>query len=175
MNDYNFKKTFYQFGRVVYGKIIKDKKTKKNKGFGIIQFSDIKSAVKAMKKKDNIFCEGNKLIISYHNYMKNNNEKAEEKEEIISNGERNNFIKNDKNIKTEDNEKDEKNSWSTYKHNNSKDDNSYISDGYISLRDKAKSRSRSRSINKSRNDSNNGNRSKKSISKANNVEDDYDW
>ena len=106
--------------------------------------------------------------------MKNNNNvKNEEKEETNINGERDNFIKSEKNTKTEDNENDEENSWGTYKYKNSKD-NSYISDGNISLRDRDKSRSRSRSINKSRSDSYSGNRSKKSNNKFYKEEDD-DW
>jgi len=79
-NKFDFRKLFYKYGKVVFYRIIKDKKTQKNKGIGFIKFEDVKSAVYAMNCKDEIICDGKKLNIKFNNrHSINNNNNSEEK------------------------------------------------------------------------------------------------
>jgi len=79
-NKFDFRKLFYKYGKVVFYRIIKDKKTQKNKGIGFIKFEDVKSAVYAMNCKDEIVCDGKRLNIKFNNrHSINNNNNSEEK------------------------------------------------------------------------------------------------
>ena len=175
MDDKALKKAFYKYGTVIFCKIFKDKKTQKIKG-GMVNFKDVNSAVKAMNDKDNIFCDGKKLTISYHKFYKksnNFNKNNREKEGRNNYGEKNNNIYKDNNGSNNDNENDEIYSWSDFEPKSKSNSNS----GNFELRSRNKSpnisRNRSRSRSRSRSDSRIKSNKSKEINKK--INDDDEW
>jgi RNA recognition motif-containing protein len=144
-NKYDFKKLFYKYGKVVYYRIIKDKKTQKNKGIGFIKFEDVKSAVYAVNSKDEIICDGKKLNIKFKNKQSNynNNEEKYKRNLLEKNLSKINETINLSNNSISNEKADEEDSWGV--------GSNYIND---------LERSRSASLNRSQNRSKSGSRSK---------------
>lgn len=60
-----FKKMFTPFGTVVEAEIVRDRYTKKSKGFGYITFSKSKDAQKAIAAMDQEKLEGKKMLVTF--------------------------------------------------------------------------------------------------------------
>lgn len=115
MTEYDLKKTFSKYGKVGFLKIIKDKKTQKNKGIGIIRFKYVSSAIRAMEEKDNINCLNKKLEIKFNRINDNtNNEDINNQKEII-------YLKN-KSIYNENINSNDEDSWDSKNSKNNKTD-----------------------------------------------------
>jgi RNA recognition motif-containing protein len=144
-SKYDFKKLFYKYGKVIFYRIIKDKKTKKNKGIGFIKFEDVKSAVYAVNSKDEIICDGKKLNIKFNNRhsIVNNNLEKFKRNLLEKNLSKINETINLSNNSVSNEKLDEEDSWGV--------GSNYIND---------LERSRSASLNRSQNRSKSGSRSK---------------
>ena len=174
MNENDVKQAFYKYGSVTFCKIFRDKKTQKIKG-GIINFKDLNCAIKAMKNKDNIFCKGKQLTISYHkNYKKSNNFGRYNREKE---GRNNYGEKNSNNKLNNDSEKEEINSWIDFDIKSK----SNLNSGNFDLRSRNKSpnisrnRSKSRSRSRSRSRSLSGIKSNRSKESNKKINDDQQW
>jgi RNA recognition motif-containing protein len=144
-SKYDFKKLFYKYGKVIFYRIIKDKKTKKNKGIGFIKLEDVKSAVYAVNSKDEIICDGKKLNIRFNNRhsIVNNNLEKFKRNLLEKNLSKINETINLSNNSVSNEKLDEEDSWGV--------GSNYIND---------LERSRSASLNRSHNRSKSGSRSK---------------
>ena len=144
-SKFDFKKLFYKYGKVIFYRIIKDKKTQKNKGIGFIKFEDVKSAVYAVNSKDEIICDGKKLNIKFNNRhsIANNNDEKYKRNLLAKNLSKINETINLSNNSVSNEKADEEDSWGV--------GSNYIND---------LERSRNASLNRSQNRSKSGSRSK---------------
>lgn len=72
-NEYDLKKVFSRYGKVVFCKILREKGTNKSRGIGFVKFSSHQSLLNALDDSDNIYCKGRKIEIEIKiDFYKNN-------------------------------------------------------------------------------------------------------
>lgn len=57
---------FYDCGRIISARVMKNSQTKQSKGFGFVSFSKVEEASRALKEKNNTYIKSKQIIVAFH-------------------------------------------------------------------------------------------------------------
>lgn len=64
---------FYDCGRIISARVMKNSQTKQSKGFGFVSFSKVEEASRALKEKNNTYIKTKQIIVAFHEPKKPRN------------------------------------------------------------------------------------------------------